>query len=609
MLFASLCVILGVIWDISWHRSIGRDTFWTPAHLAIYLGGIVAGLTSGWVALTTTFRWLGEAARGAAGSRFWGFRAPARRLGLHLGRVSRWSPRRRSTTEVRHNAYGLDVKIISPPHMLLAAGIAAIQCGAMVMALAGQNRAVGDRRHLGRLLAAGLLLLLVATVATEHTNAGTCLVHFYQVTTAVFLFFLVSASRASIARWPATTVALVYTVLMLFMLILMPLFPAQPLLGPIYVQVDHFMPTDFPLLLLAPAVALDLVMQRVREARERLGARRDRGEVVFVVVFLAVQWPFADFLMTPAARNAFFVSHRMPYSIDPVMQARWYVVRPADNLATGLPRRAGAWLRVGTLRVGAGVTGWPGSSDDPSTRLGAGPMARPGLRDHSGARLDGARRQRRHVFRRQSRTVRRPRPACDCPARDRAGAQVAVRVLGTTKPSEQHVAIRAGQWNVGLKGAPPPEPAAPVPGDPELYAAELWFMTASSYQMSVDGGRAPAGPGNGPRSGDGAGDGGRPMSPWLGGVARRARCLPDRGFSADDHRELPSARSVRRRGQARRGAPASRRGQHRDHGRSARRRSRVWGGNALVERGGVRAAAARCCARPFNEMPAAIAPG
>ena len=45
VLFASLSVILGVIWDISWHRSIGRATFWTPAHIAIYLGGVVAGLT------------------------------------------------------------------------------------------------------------------------------------------------------------------------------------------------------------------------------------------------------------------------------------------------------------------------------------------------------------------------------------------------------------------------------------------------------------------------------------------------------------------------------------------------------------------------------------
>jgi hypothetical protein len=96
-------------------------------------------------------------------------------------------------------------------------------------------------------------------------------------------------------------------------------------------------------------------------------------------------------------------------------------------------------------------------------------------------------------------------------------AQVAVRVLGTTKPSEQHVAIRAGQWNVGLKGAPPPEPAAPVPGDPELYAAELWFMTASSYQMSVavDG---PAGQGTVLVPVMALATAERPMPPWLGAV-------------------------------------------------------------------------------------------
>ena len=38
--------MIGVHWDISWHRSIGRDTFWTAPHLAIYLGGVLAGLSS-----------------------------------------------------------------------------------------------------------------------------------------------------------------------------------------------------------------------------------------------------------------------------------------------------------------------------------------------------------------------------------------------------------------------------------------------------------------------------------------------------------------------------------------------------------------------------------
>jgi hypothetical protein len=335
VLFASTSVILGVIWDISWHRSIGRDTFWTPAHLAIYLGGIVAGLTSGWVALRTTFG--GSEADRATAVRFWGFRAP---FGAW---VCIWGAFAMVTSapfdDWWHNAYGLDVKILSPPHMLLAAGIAAIQCGAMLMALAWQNRAVGDRGHLGRLylLGAGLLLLLVATVATEHTQRwGMHQSHFYQVSAGLFLFFIIAASRASVARWPATTVALVYTVLMLFMLVLMPLFPAQPLLGPIYVHVDHFMPTDFPLLLIVPAFALDLVLQPAR-GRINDWVLALLASAVFLVTFLAVEYPFANFLMTPWARNWFFVSDRMPYTVDPSMQARWYRLNPPDRLAVGLP--------------------------------------------------------------------------------------------------------------------------------------------------------------------------------------------------------------------------------------------------------------------------------
>jgi hypothetical protein len=151
----------------------------------------------------------------------------------------------------------------------------------------------------------------------------------------VFLFFIISAARASVARWPATAVALVYTAVTLIMLVVMPLFPAQPLLGPIYVQVERFMPTDFPLLLLVPSLALDLVLQRRRGMGDWILAQV--ASAVFVVTFAAAQWPFADFLMTPAARNWFFVSHRMPYSVDPAMQARWYRLNPADSIAAGLP--------------------------------------------------------------------------------------------------------------------------------------------------------------------------------------------------------------------------------------------------------------------------------
>jgi hypothetical protein len=38
--------MVGGHWDISWHRSIGRDSFWTPAHIAIHLCGVLAGISS-----------------------------------------------------------------------------------------------------------------------------------------------------------------------------------------------------------------------------------------------------------------------------------------------------------------------------------------------------------------------------------------------------------------------------------------------------------------------------------------------------------------------------------------------------------------------------------
>src|SRR5947207_4377803 len=137
VVLAALCVMVGVYWDISWHMSIGRDTFWTPAHLLIQAGGLIAGLTSGYVALRTTFG-DNHAARDASVS-FWGFRAP---LGAW---VCIWGCLAMVTSAPFdnwwHNAYGLDVRIISPPHTILAPGIGAIGLGAFLLTLAWQNRA------------------------------------------------------------------------------------------------------------------------------------------------------------------------------------------------------------------------------------------------------------------------------------------------------------------------------------------------------------------------------------------------------------------------------------------------------------------------------------
>src|SRR5436190_24357505 len=76
VLVGGTSIAIGILWDISWHRTIGRDTFWTPAHMAIYFGGLLGGLTCGWLVIRTTFFATREEKRGAL--RLWGFHGPLR---------------------------------------------------------------------------------------------------------------------------------------------------------------------------------------------------------------------------------------------------------------------------------------------------------------------------------------------------------------------------------------------------------------------------------------------------------------------------------------------------------------------------------------------------
>ncbi len=317
--FASTSVIVGVLWDISWHRSIGRDSFWTPAHLAIYLGGVVAGLSCGWLVLRTTFA--GSARDRAGGVSFWGFRGP---LGAW---VCIWGALAMIVSapldDWWHNAYGLDVEILSPPHVVLAFGIYGIGVGAMLMALARQNAAPAADRVLQRLYtyAGGLLILMVATLFTEyimmpnnhHAPA------FFLVTAAVFPFLLTGIARGAASPRGATAAAAVYMGVTLLMMWTLQLFPAQPMLAPILRQIDRMVPPAFPLLLVIPALVIDAVVNRVPTGAGgfRRAAMAAGAGVAAMLALTAVQWPFAEFLLTEAARNFFFAADQFDFDAAP----------------------------------------------------------------------------------------------------------------------------------------------------------------------------------------------------------------------------------------------------------------------------------------------------
>src|SRR5258705_8899044 len=72
--FAVTTAYIGGYWDISWHRSIGRDTFWAPPHMAIYACGVLAAASSAYLIFATTFGRAG-ALRGVS-VRIWGLSGP-----------------------------------------------------------------------------------------------------------------------------------------------------------------------------------------------------------------------------------------------------------------------------------------------------------------------------------------------------------------------------------------------------------------------------------------------------------------------------------------------------------------------------------------------------
>jgi len=313
-LLASTSVALGVHWDIAWHRSIGRDTFWSPPHLMIYAAALLAALASGSQILKATFT------RGEAPGtvRVLGFRGP---LGAF---ITAWGGITMLTSapfdDWWHNAYGLDVKILSPPHVLLAIGIGAIHVGVLIFVLGRMNRVEGRARQvltLAFLFVSAMLLLALMTLFMERTVRP--FMHgapFYGIIAAIAPLILCAAARGSGHRWGATLAATFYSSFLLALLWVMPLVPAQPKLGPVMVPVHSLVPPEFPLLLIIPAIAVDLLAARVAVDWSRAQLAAAIG-AVFAALFFIVQWPFATFLMSPGARNAFFGAIYFDYNMPP----------------------------------------------------------------------------------------------------------------------------------------------------------------------------------------------------------------------------------------------------------------------------------------------------
>jgi hypothetical protein len=275
---AGCLALAGAMWDVAWHRTLGRDTFWSPPHLLLY-AGVSAGLLAALVGL----------AAGNDGA------------GRHLGRVPRplgyalalvgnagvvlTAP----VDDLWHRLYGRDVDIWSAPHLLALVASALATIGWIAVVQPWLARAAGRERLVCRAVYTFFLALLLYTawfglnwyhmvVATRDTLTYPSLVGLLVLPT------LVAASLADRRGWPATAAGLAFMAL-----------AALPV---VVFGAVGWVPPAWPPLLVGPAFALDALTRGARGRAVSAPLLLGLG-VAFAILFLTVEAARAGLL--PAA--------------------------------------------------------------------------------------------------------------------------------------------------------------------------------------------------------------------------------------------------------------------------------------------------------------------
>src|SRR5438552_5182788 len=121
----------GLGWDIRWHLSIGRDSFWIPPHLMTYAAVATLAIVS--LGVLTLETWT------ARGRRRPGTLSVAGLAGTPGFHLAWWGIAltilAAPIDDLWHRLFGLDVTLWSPPHLLGLAGAQINTLGVLLIAL------------------------------------------------------------------------------------------------------------------------------------------------------------------------------------------------------------------------------------------------------------------------------------------------------------------------------------------------------------------------------------------------------------------------------------------------------------------------------------------
>jgi hypothetical protein len=197
----------GAAWDVSWHRLVGRDTFWSAPHLFLYGGISLWGLASLVATITAT---RGRRVRGRE-MRIGPVRAE---LGLALvGIAAAVVIASAPFDDAWHRAFGRDIDIWSPPHLTGVAGSALAFVGWSVAFAPGVFAIPeGLRRFLRALMLANVCAVFVFGMNFYYIMSVTREGFFYPLVVALTIPGALAFGASLLGgRFGATLTALTYT--------------------------------------------------------------------------------------------------------------------------------------------------------------------------------------------------------------------------------------------------------------------------------------------------------------------------------------------------------------------------------------------------------------
>ena len=295
-------MLIGWNYDISWHRSIGRDTTWTAPHIAIYLSLGIAFAYSAILVLRGTF----GPTKNAPGVRVLGFKGPSGAF------ITLWAILLQFTSllfdDWWHEVYGLDNMVFSPSHFLLAFAISIFYFGQFMVVIGYRNRAEPEQKTrydtVALFIWAMFLGHLLIGMDPQFGPLAVRSTAFLISCTFIMPFSMMVLYGYFEKRRAPVIASLLYAAQIIVLIWILPIFPATPRFGPVFNDVTRMLPPSFPLLLFIPAFLMCHILVR-RWGKHPIASYLLVG-VAYVFVFTGINWLTSGFLSGPLAANRIF---------------------------------------------------------------------------------------------------------------------------------------------------------------------------------------------------------------------------------------------------------------------------------------------------------------